>query len=491
MRFVCVRAVALAVPLLAGSLGAQSAALDAAARAMGGKERVLAVRTIVLEGAGEQLNFGQNATPYAESRFEITSFKRSLDAPNRRWFHDQTRVPRFTAANTAPQRQRFGVDGYPNGVAYNITANGVMTRMPAQAATDRANEFFHHPITFTIAAYAPGTELSEEPVDGGQRRVRINMGGNRFAMYVDSRTSLPTRIEKIGYHPMLGDVALWTDVSDWRDVGGLRVPMRMTQRYENLFTLWDLRISSARINEDVGNLAATDSVRASAVPAPAQPVTAVDSIAPGVWLIAGQSHHTVAIEQSRGVVLVEAPQNDARSLAAIAQARALRPAKPISLLINTHHHFDHSGGVRAAISQGLTVMTHAGNRDFYEKVAYPRRHSVQQDAQAQNPKPLRLITVNDKHVIADSVRVIEVYPVTGSPHSGSMLIVYLPAERLLVQADLYNPPAANAPPPASFPFAANLLENIQRLGLQVDRVIGIHGRPVPFSELRAAATRTP
>ncbi len=491
MRHVRVGALALVVFLVARSLSAQSPALDAAARAMGGKARILDVRTIVLEGAGEQLNFGQNHTPSAESRFEVTSFKRSLDVPNRRWFYDQTRVPRFTTANTAPQRQRFGMDSYTTGVAYNINASGVMARMPAQVATDRANEFFHHPITFTIAAYAPGTELSEEAAEGGQRRVRINVGGNKFAMYVDSRTSLPTRIEKIGYLPMLGDVALWTDVSDWQDVGGLKVPMRMTQRYENLFTLSDFRISSVRINEDVGNLAATDSVRTVVQSAPAPPVVAVDTIAPGVWLIAGQSHHTVAIEQSRGVVLVEAPQSDARSLAAIAQARALRPAKPITLLINTHHHFDHSGGLRAAISQGLTVMTHAGNRDFYEKVVFPRRHFVQQDAQAQNPKALRLITVNDKHVIADSVRAIEVYPVAGNAHSGSMLIVYLPAERLLIQADLYNPPAANAPPPASFPFAANLVENIQRLGLQVERVIGIHGRPVAFSEIQAAATRAP
>jgi len=494
MRCIRVAAYSLTLSLASSSLVAQSnqsPALDAAARAMGGKDRVLAVRTIVMEGTGEQLNFGQNHTPYAESMFEVTSFKRSLDGTNRRWFHDQTRVPRFTTANTTPQRQRYGMDGYTNGVPYNVGANGNMTRLGAAAAADRANEFFYHPVTFMIAAYSSGTERSEEPADAGQRRVRINVGGNKFAMYVDSRTNLPTRIEKIAYQPMLGDVAIWTDLSDWRDVDGVKVPMRVIQRYENLFTISDYRLSSTRINEDVGNLAATDSVRALPPPVAAAPVVAVDTIAPGVWSIAGQTHHTIAIEQSRGVVLVEAPQSEARSLAAIAQARALRPAKPVDVLINTHHHFDHAGGLRAAIAQNLAIMTHAGNRDFYEKVVFPRRHFIQQDALAQNPKQLRLITVNDKHVIADSVRVIEVYPVTGSAHSGSMLIVYLPAERLLIQADLYNPPAANAPAPASFPFAANLLENIQRLGLQVDRVVGIHGRPVPFSEFQAAASRTP
>jgi len=80
--------------------------------------------------------------------------------------------------------------------------------------------------------------------------------------------------------------------------------------------------------------------------------------------------------------------------------------------------------------------------------------------------------------------------VLGSQHSGTMIVVYLPAERLLIQADLYNPPAANATTPISFPFAANLLDNIQRRGLVVDRVAGIHGRVVPLSDIQAAA-RTP
>ena len=92
--------------------------------------------------------------------------------------------------------------------------------------------------------------------------------------------------------------------------------------------------------------------------------------------------------------------------------------------------------------------------------------------------------VADKHVIADSLRAIEVYSIEGNAHSGSMLVVYLPAERVLIQADLYNPPAANATNPV-FPFLANLLENIQRRGLQVDRVVGIHGRPVAYTELQS------
>lgn len=493
----CIRVAtsAIALGVASGSALAQSPALDAAVRTMGGKDRILAVKTLILEGTGEQLNFGQNHTPYAETRFEVTSFRRSFDYPNRRWFLDLTRVPKFVTANTAPQRQRQGFDGYPNSIAYNVGNNGNMTRAGAQAVTDRLNEFLYHPIGFVQAAYSSGTEISEEPGPNNTRRVRITAAGNKFAVYVDSKTHLPVRVERIVDHPILGDVAFHAEFADWQDVGGLKVPMRITQKFEDLFTTGHLRLTSTRIDEDVGNIAVTDSLRNAPVvqagQPPAAPTIVVDTLAQGVWLIGGQSHHTVAIEQSDRIVLVEAPQNDARSLAAIATARELRPGKPVDLLINTHHHFDHAGGLRAAMSQGLTILTHEGNKDFYEKVVYARRHFMQADALQQDPKPLKLTTVADRRVLRDNMRSVEVYHVAGNPHNGNMLVVYLPAEKILIQADLYSPPAANAPPPAGFPFVANLLENIQRRGLQVERVVGIHGRPVPLSDLHAAATRAP
>jgi uncharacterized protein (TIGR02246 family) len=91
---------------------------------------------------------------------------------------------------------------------------------------------------------------------------------------------------------------------------------------------------------------------------------------------------------------------------------------------------------------------------------------------------------------------VEIHQVRGAQHSGpfqhaeTLLIVYLPAEKLLIEADLYTPPAPNATVPAYAPFAANLVENIDQLGLQVDRIVPIHGRVVPMSDLRAAANPT-
>jgi glyoxylase-like metal-dependent hydrolase (beta-lactamase superfamily II) len=388
----------------------------------------------------------------------------------------------------APQRIRLGLD---QDVAYGVLPNGNMTRAGAQAAADRAHNTVLHPIGFIQLAYAPGTQISEEAAGANARVIRIDAGGRKYAMVVDTRTNLPSRVEVRIDQPMLGDVTQVLETSDYQETSGLRVPMRLVQRFENLFTLSDVRLSGTRINEDVGDLSATDSIKAIVQQgAPPAPTIVVDSLAPGVWSIGGQTHHTIAIEQTNGIVLIEAPQSDARALAAIAAARQLRPGKSITALVNTHHHFDHSGGIRAAASQDLRIFTHSANKDFYERVVLSRPHTIAPDALAQNPKTARITAVGDKHVFPDAQRPVELYHVN-SPHSGSMLVAYLPAQKILVQADLYNPPPPNPATPPVSPFVKGLLDDVQRRGLQVERVVGIHGRPVPFAELQAAASRGP
>jgi glyoxylase-like metal-dependent hydrolase (beta-lactamase superfamily II) len=479
---------ALAVLLLAPDAGAQRPGkplMEEVAQAMGGRERILAVRTLVLEGTGEQYNLGQGVTPEASLPvYAVTELRRSIDFANKRWRHEQSREPRFLTANTAAQRVRIGYDV----VAYNVLADGTVQRAAGRADAERPNELLYHPIGFLQVALAPGTELTEERSSGDLRHVRMNAGGNKFAIFVDRRTSLPVRIEKVEYHPMLGDLVIGTTFADWRTVDGLQLPMRMTWRIDERWPLSDFRFSKASVNADVGDLTAPAAARSAQPPSPVINVTA-DEIAPGVWYMAGQSHHSVAIEMRDHLLLVEAPQSDARTLAVIQKARTLRPGKPVRAVINTHHHFDHSGGVRAAIAEGLTVITHSGNKALFEEIAR-RRHSIVADALASSRRQARIQGVGPRTVLSDGTRNVEIHQIRGNPHSETMLMVYLPAEKLLIEADVYTPPAPNATTVLPAPFAANLVQNIDRLGLQVDRIVPIHGRVIPMSDLRAAANPT-
>ena len=82
---------------------------------------------------------------------------------------------------------------------------------------------------------------------------------------------------------------------------------------------------------------------------------------------------------------------------------------------------------------------------------------------------------------------VDVYYIEGSVHANGFLMVHMPKEKLLIEADAYTPGAPNTPAPA-VPNAlhVNLVQNIERLKLGIDQILPLHGRVVPLSELYAA-----
>lgn len=159
--------------------------------------------------------------------------------------------------------------------------------------------------------------------------------------------------------------------------------------------------------------------------------------------------------------------------------------------MNSHQHFDHAGGVRTAVAEGATIVTHADNVAYFER-AFAQANRIRPDAMARTGRKPSFRPVADKLEIGDASRGVEVHRIVGGPHSESLVMVYLPKEKLLIEADAYTPAAPNTPPPTA-PNAnnVNLVENIERLKLGVDRIVPLHGRVVPVSELYAATQRTP
>ncbi len=51
----------------------------------------------------------------------------------------------------------------------------------------------------------------------------------------------------------------------------------------------------------------------------------------------------------------------------IAKAKEIAPGKPIRYLVNTHAHFDHSGGLRTYADEGAIIVTDGANRAYYEQ----------------------------------------------------------------------------------------------------------------------------
>jgi glyoxylase-like metal-dependent hydrolase (beta-lactamase superfamily II) len=247
----------------------------------------------------------------------------------------------------------------------------------------------------------------------------------------------------------------------------------------------DIRLTKQTLDGQTDDLAAPPAAASAApITAPPPATVTVEELGKGIWFLAGQSHHSVLVEFADHLTLIEAPQNDARALAVIAKARELRPGKPLTFVVATHHHFDHSGGLRAAVSEGLTIVGHKAAADFYKSAA-ERAHTIVPDALAKNPKPVKVEAVDDELVLKDASMTVNLYHIDGSAHADTMLIAYLPKERILVEADLYTPGAAvNA-------FGANLVENISKRKLRVDRIVPIHGTVTTYAEFLKSTQARP
>ncbi len=450
-----------------------------AAKALGGVERVQAITTVVLEGEGTQYNLGQDVRPDAIGQtFSVTEYKRAIDLPGARAKTELTRTPNFDFfQGPAPQRQVQGIDG---NVGYNVAPNGTAARIPDAAAADRHAELYHYPLVAVRAALDLAAQRTNVRTEGNETLLDVTAAdGQAYTLGLDTMTKLPTRVITKTYNTNLGDVAIETTFDGYQDTAGLQLPARLTTRTDE-FTTAEVRLTNQTVNVTLDDLAAPAEPSSAAAISGTPPANVtVEQLAKGIWYLAGQSHHSVLVEFNDHALLIEAPQNETRALAVIAKARELLPNKPLTQLVNTHHHFDHSGGVRAAIAEGLTVITQEGNAQFFERVAQ-RPHTIVQDALAKNPQPLKIEPVSGEKVITDGTMTLNLYAVT-SAHSETMLIGYFPRERLLVEVDLYTPGAA------AQTFAGKFLEDLKGRNLKIDRIVPLHGAVAPFAQLEKEA----
>ena len=72
---------------------------------------------------------------------------------------------------------------------------------------------------------------------------------------------------------------------------------------------------------------------------------------------------------------------------------------------------------------------------------------------------------------------VNLYHVTGSPHADTLLMAYFPKERILVE------PMSTRPGAPLTPYAPNLLQNITKRKLRIDRIVPLHGKIGPFGDL--------
>ncbi len=160
----------------------------------------------------------------------------------------------------------------------------------------------------------------------------------------------------------------------------------------------------------------------------------------------------------------------------------------------SHHHADHTSGIGALVAEGSTILMHESNKPYFDR-AFSHPRTLAPDAMAKSGKKPVMETVGDKRVLTDGTKTVELHHIKGLPHTDSMLIAYLPKERIIAYADMFNLPAPNAPPPTE-PNIAHvvMVDNLERLKLDYDTVITVHppnpDRPIRKADLYATIPGT-
>ena len=370
-----------------------------------------------------------------------------------------------------------------------------------------------NPVGFIKAAMKPGAnpkaiwrwEMVESGRDGAttggiQQSTILSitvLGKYRVNATVNS-DNIIQRVQTWVPHPVLGDMNYEHEYTQWQDIDGVKVPggwhhhdgwddERQIPTISGGHNGFGGTFDDIRVNDCGESVTVPATVRSASV---ATHVVEARRLGDGIWLMAGGSHNSVAVEFKSFIVIVEAPLDEARSLAVIQKVVDLVPDKPIRYIINTHDHFDHLGGLRTYLHIGATVITHQRNREFYEVelLNYVPRTLNPDMVSLYPPTELSegytMEDVDEKYVISDGERNLDVYYAQGlSTHVEGMLMAYLPKEKILIEADMFDTPVEGGSlADSAQELNQALLNNVRQIGLEVETVAPIHGDAISWSD---------
>jgi glyoxylase-like metal-dependent hydrolase (beta-lactamase superfamily II) len=478
-------AVALAAVGFASTAFAQNAAtvIANASQNMG----VNGLSWITYNGSGANYNLGQsNNANYPWPRVNVNDYRRTID---------------FTkpALLSTGQTYAVPVTGGP-AVLAPFTQN-VQSTNPAWA---QQLEIWVSPWGFLMGAQQYNATARRRTIDGQQLAELAwespikSPGGAAYRVvgYVN-RDNLVTRVDTWVENPVFGDMLVTTEYSDYRDNMGLKYPSAIVQKRGGWPT-FDAQILGASANP--ANLTAlmtppTPPAGAGGPPpGGSPPAAASERVANGVYRITG-GYVALAVEFNDHILIFEpAGQNDARAQAIIAEAKRVIPNKPIRYGVLSHHHFDHTSGIGAVVAEGITIVTHEVNKEFFENALSGER-TLAPDAMARSGNEAVIETVGDKRVFTDGTQTVEIHNIKGLPHADGMLIAYIPSVRIVAYADMFNLVAPGQPPVPNPPVVGTqvFVANLERLGLDWENIITVHApnpdRPITRRDILATLGR--
>jgi glyoxylase-like metal-dependent hydrolase (beta-lactamase superfamily II) len=462
--------------------------------AMGGADRVRGVQTLMMKGGvGTRLRLGQTVkvgdmeTPATlknvTETFDLANGRAALDYELQLGPFGQHRREILTKTADGRPVGLEDVAGRPLAV---VSPSGLFSW-----GTQNHPEFLLKRNAIVVALAAAESTADELPQDKSfdgrtlKAATATLPSGEQITVYFEPDAKLIAGFEAIDTESMLGDAPSQYVFADYRDVNGLKLPHKITIRKLGQ-PYSDVQYSSASVNDAAAG--ATFAIPETATAEVAKAIAAGDyspvtltKVADGVYFARAYSHNSMVVEFPSWLAVVEAAYTDAQSATLVRVLNEQFPGKPIRYAAVTHHHYDHTGGVRGLAAAGATILAEKGHEAELRMIV-ETAHTNPPDALESARKAGKaggLELFQGKKVLSDGTQTLELHAITGNPHVEPKVIAYVPSARAVFQSDIWFP-GLGAP---AGPDAVHLLHSIDMLKLPVTTHVGGHGGVGPHAEL--------
>lgn len=312
--------------------------------------------------------------------------------------------------------------------------------------------------------------LGESTIDGRVHDVITFEWGNGtvYTLSVDRTSGLPRTVEWLGPDPVDGAAVTTFWFDDYAFVRSVRFPRRFRA------TIADAEVQRGALSLEADTGFPTPLLRVESEFRPAEPVSpSVRDLGQGAYLIehlgasALGDYKVLFVDLGEAVAVIDAPLGSPAGELILRQIDRTLPGKPVSHVILTHYHADHTGGVRPFIAAGATLVTTTGNREFFEQLAHAS-YTLGPDRQDRRRANPRFIFVEDRLTLGSGDGRLELFRIGPTPHVDDMFVAYLPATRTLFGSDL----VIDGKPDAE--ITAYFVEWLDRFDRPVARIVGNH-----------------
>jgi len=474
-----------AAPAVPGTTARQ--AIEAAAAAMGGADRLRALRNVTLVGYGQYAyqQGGGNITslPTAPQKFiAANELRRVYDVEHGRYRQQERRNDLFPFAAYGGHDFALQVQSLDGTTAFNLNEKGVATR--GGDVRDRRMWMHTNPAVAVRAALDPAAKLGNRRQENGLTLVDLTLKeGDLLTIAIRPPANLPEFVRWSGPNVNLGEVIYTTHFLGYQPYNGVRLPMGLSTKldWRNIDFL-KMYVDGWDVDTAIPDLAAPATFpppgagaggRGGGAGGPGGGAVEVTPMARGIWRITGG---TMVIEFADHMTLFEVGGGPDRVRNVVAAARKIVPSKPVTEVIVSHHHFDHTAGLRQGVAEGLTVISRRDNGIIFREMTSRPTPNFPDDL-GKNKNQLKFTPVDDHLQLKDATMTVDLYHVIANNHFADGLFAYVPEHKMMIEGDI-----ATAAEDLQW-WGNSWLDNINYRKIDVQRNVPVHMVPMTRDEV--------